>query len=225
VLLLLTEDGSHSLKDERTGETYHSIHGAVQESRHIFIGQGLQFALQKELNVFEVGFGTGLNACLTWIEAEKKGINIAYTTVELFPVEEAVWEQLNYVTVLSDDSSSGMAAKSPISFQQLHSCSWGTFHTLSPHFTFRKLQVDFSHYSPDRQYDLVYFDAFSPEKQPELWTNERFETLAQHCNPGAILTTYCAKGTVKQALREAGFTVERLQGPPGKRHMLRGMRK
>ena len=257
--LLITEDGSHSLKDERTGETYHSIHGAVQESQHIFIERGLNCSLLKELNVFEVGFGTGLNAFLTWIEAEKSDISIRYTSVELYPVEQALWEKLNFESVSggektiinkntevgcetlvthdgpmisnqfhrqevdSNNQSTNESNNQPqISFHQLHTCSWGSFHTLSPHFSFRKLQVDFIHYTPDMHYDLIYFDAFSPEKQPELWLPERFATLAQHCNPGAILTTYCAKGIVKQALRDAGFTVERLQGPPGKRHMLRG---
>ncbi len=246
-IVLLTEDGSHSLKDERTGETYHSIHGAVQESRHIFIDRGLkeawhgdikvaslkelqiglqnepQYRLQvaslKKLNVFEVGFGTGLNAFLTWMEAEKSEINIRYTSVELYPVDQSEWEKLNYESLLNAETAK---SNYPVSFQKLHTCSWGTFHQLSPHFSFRKLKVDFTHYLPDMHYDLIYFDAFSPEKQPELWLPERFTTLAQHCNPGAILTTYCAKGIVKQALRDAGFTVERLHGPPGKRHMLRG---
>jgi len=229
-IVLLTEDGSHTLEDERTGETYHSIYGAVQESRHIFIERGLKEAFHKaekpaslkELKIFEVGFGTGLNAFLTWMEAERSEISIRYTSVELYPVEQSEWEKLNYESILNNESANEHINWPKPSFQLLHTCSWGTFHQLSSHFSFRKLQVDFTHYFPDMHYDLIYFDAFSPEKQPELWLPERFATLAQHCNPGAILTTYCAKGIVKQALRDADFTVERLKGPPGKRHMLRG---
>lgn len=234
--LVITEDGSHSLRDARTGETYHSKHGAVQESRHIFIERGLHCCSLNEIEIFEVGFGTGLNAYLSWMEAEKNGINLRYTSVELYPLAQSEWEKLNFESVLSNvpepklsnDSyepvthSTGATQPATPLFQQLHTCSWGSFHQLSPCFSFRKLQVDFSVYTPDRSYDLIYFDAFSPEKQPELWLPERFATLARHCNRGAILTTYCAKGIVKQALRDAGFTVERLKGPPGKRHMLRG---
>lgn len=210
---LFTEDGSHSLRDKRTGETYHSIHGAIQESQHVFIEHGLNCTTLNELSVFEVGFGTGLNAYLTRLEAEKKNLSIRYTTVELFPLQQAEWGKLNF--------SSQLNAADEL-FEELHSCSWGDFHRLSPHFSFRKLLVDFTYYIPDSQYDLIYFDAFSPDKQPQLWLPERFTTLASHCTPGATLTTYCAKGIVKQALRNAGFTIERLQGPPGKRHMLRG---
>lgn len=214
--LVTTEDGSHSLHDMRTGETYHSIHGAVQESRHIFIERAFLHSGIQEPDILEIGFGTGLNALLTWTEAEKSGRKVSYTTVELYPLEPSIWQQLNYPALLTEQS--------PEAFSQLHSCAWGTFHQLSPYFSFRKLAVDFCKYQPDSQFDLVYFDAFSPEKQPELWLPERFTTLANQCKPGAILTTYCAKGIVKQALREAGFTVERLNGPPGKRHMLRGIR-
>jgi len=218
-MIVLTEDGSHSLMDQRTGETYHSIHGAVQESRHIFIERGLHCSVLNELRIFEVGFGTGLNAYLTWLEAERNGLSIQYTSVELYPVEQSEWEKLNYESLLHAESAN---LSQQISFQQLHTCSWGNFHQLSPRFSFRKLQIDFTHYTPDQSYDLIYFDAFSPEKEPELWLPERFTILANHCNPGAILTTYCAKGSVKQALREAGFSIERLKGPPGKRHILRG---
>jgi tRNA U34 5-methylaminomethyl-2-thiouridine-forming methyltransferase MnmC len=249
--LLITEDGSHSLLDERTGETYHSIHGAVQESNHIFIERGLlhracntqlstSIPVPTKLKILEVGFGTGLNALLTWLEAESKGIDISYTTVELYPIRKSEWEKLNYTGIApisqNKDLQQGLPAFKPttnelkrqqvnaqslVSFHQLHTSRWGEFHTLSGHFTFRKLQVDFTAYTPDTKYDLIYFDAFSPEKQPELWISKRFEMISRHCNPGAILTTYCAKGIVKQALRSAGFHVERLKGPPGKRHMLR----
>lgn len=226
--LIITDDGSHSLRDERTGETYHSTHGAVQESRHIFIERGLQCALSSRLDLFEVGFGTGLNAYLSWIEAEKRGINICYTTVELYPLASSDWELLNFTPVVENqhdpaqpDKPEELQTSKLISFSQLHTCTWGSFHQLSTHFRFRKIKADFTSYLPDMHYDLIYFDAFSPEKQPELWLPERFTTLANFCNSGAILTTYCAKGIVKQALRDAGFTVERLKGPPGKRHMLR----
>jgi tRNA U34 5-methylaminomethyl-2-thiouridine-forming methyltransferase MnmC len=212
--LIITEDGSHSLRNELLNETYHSIHGAIQESVHVFIENGLKQCPKPEINILEIGFGTGLNAFLTLIEAEKQNISIHYTGIELYPVSETIWREINYPDVI--------AKQQKALFYLLHACEWGKTQQITPHFSFRKMQCDFAAYEPEGMYDLIYFDAFSPEKQPELWLNNRFSTMAAHCNPGAILTTYCAKGIVKQALREAGFKVERLEGPPGKRHMLRG---
>lgn len=212
--LFITEDGSHSLRNEILNETYHSIHGAIQESVHVFIENGLKQCLKPEINILEIGFGTGLNAFLTMIEAEKRNISMHYTGIELYPVPETIWKVINYPDVI--------AIQQKAQFYFLHACDWGKQHQITPFFNFRKLQCDFASYEPEDRFDLIYFDAFSPEKQPELWLENRFATLAAHCNPGAVLTTYCAKGIVKQALREAGFIVERLEGPPGKRHILRG---
>jgi len=212
--LIITEDGSHSLRNEILNETYHSIHGAIQESVHVFVENGLKQCTRKEIRILEIGFGTGLNAFLTLIEAEKLNISIEYTGIELYPVPETIWKEINYPDVI--------AKQQKADFYFLHACEWEKTHQISPNFSFRKINCDFATFEPEDKFDLIYFDAFSPEKQPELWLQNRFTSLASHCNSGAILTTYCAKGIVKQALRDAGFKVERLDGPPGKRHMLRG---
>lgn len=213
--IILTSDGSHSLINRILNETYHSTHGAVQESMHVFIENGLRQCAKQQISIFEVGFGTGLNAFLTLLEAEKRAIFIHYTTIELFPIEKPQWSLLNF--------ADNYAKEQKEQFYHLHSCSWETCNDITEHFTIRKIQADFTDYQPDKNFDLIFFDAFSPEKQPGLWTQERFSTLSAHCKPGAILTTYCSKGIVKQALRGAGFTVERLRGAPGKRHMLRAV--
>lgn len=213
--VIITSDGSNSLINKELNETYHSTHGAVQESMHVFIENGLRKCAKQQISIFEVGFGTGLNAFLTLLEAEKRGIFIHYTTIELFPIEKPLWSLLNF--------ADNYAKEQKNQFYHLHSCSWGTDNIITEHFTIRKIQADFTNYQPDKNFDLIFFDAFSPEKQPSLWTVDRFSMLARHCNPGAILTTYCSKGIVKQALRNAGFTVERLRGAPGKRHMLRAV--
>ena len=212
--VIITSDGSHSLINRELNETYHSTHGAVQESMHVFIENGLRQCAKHQISIFEVGFGTGLNAFLTLLEAEKRAIFIHYTTIELFPVEKPLWSLFNF--------ADNYAKEQKEQFYHLHSCAWETNNIISKHFTIRKIKADFTDYQPDKTFDLIFFDAFSPEKQPGLWTQERFSTLATYCNPGAILTTYCSKGIVKQALRGAGFVVERLWGAPGKRHMLRG---
>jgi tRNA U34 5-methylaminomethyl-2-thiouridine-forming methyltransferase MnmC len=211
--IVITSDGSHSLINRELNETYHSTHGAVQESMHVFIENGLRKCAKQQIDILEVGFGTGLNAFLTLLEAEKRAVFIHYTTIELFPIEKPLWSLLNYTDNYSESQKE--------QFYLLHGCDWGTENTVTKNFTIRKVQADFTNYQADKNFDLIFFDAFSPEKQPQLWSEGRFRMLASHCKPGAILTTYCAKGVVKQALRNAGFTVERLPGAPGKRHMLR----
>lgn len=212
--IILTSDGSHTLFNNELNEAYHSTNGAVQESMHVFIENGFRQCAKKQIDILEVGFGTGLNAFLTLIEATNHAIEIHYTTIELYPVAESLWSKLNFTEAYSKHQKE--------QFYHLHSCQWGLNKQITPHFSFRKIQADYTGFEPDKKFDLIFFDAFSPEKQPELWTKERFSMLAAFCNTGAILTTYCSKGIVKQALREAGFTVERLRGAPGKRHMLRG---
>ncbi len=213
--IIITADGSHSLINRELNETYHSTHGAVQESMHVFIENGLRQCAKQQIDMLEVGFGTGLNAFLTLLEAEKRGIFIHYTTIELFPIEKPLWSLLNFADNYTNEQKD--------QFYHLHSCEWGSDTLITNHLTIRKIQADFINFQSEKTFDLIFFDAFSPEKQPTLWSQERFSTLAAHCKPGAILTTYCSKGTVKQALRGAGFTVERLRGAPGKRHMLRAI--
>lgn len=214
--LILTEDGSHTLFVPGIDECYHSTHGAVQESRHIFIEAGLKQCSKSEIKVLEVGFGTGLNAFLAMMEAERSGKRIQYTSLEKYPVEVNKALQLNYPEELSSENRSH--------FELMHTSSWNNEVQLTPFFTLKKIETDFTLYALEDKFDIVFFDAFSPEKQPEMWMPERFEMIFEHCNAGAILTTYCAKGVVRRAMQAAGFLVERLPGPPGKREILRGLK-
>ena len=214
--LLITEDGSNTLYVPEIDECYHSSHGAIQESRHIFIEAGLKQCEKSEINVLEVGFGTGLNAFLTMIQAERSGKQIQYVSLEKYPVETEKALQLNYPEELLSEKRS--------CFELMHLSDWNKKVQLTPFFSLEKVETDFTQYTPVDKFDIVFFDAFSPEKQPEMWTQERFGLIYKYCNDAAILTTYCAKGVVRRAMQAAGFTVERLAGPPGKREILRGIR-
>ena len=212
--LKITEDGSHTLFVPGIDECYHSTHGAIQESKHIFIDAGLKQCPKNEIRILEIGFGTGLNAFLTLLEAEWSEKHIHYTSLELYPVETGKALQLNYPEQLAPEKRQA--------FEEMHTADWNVEISISPFFKLNKLEADFTGFNLKDHYDVVYFDAFSPEKQPEMWSRELFEKIYAHCNPGAILTTYCAKGIVRRAMQSAGFLVERLPGPPGKREILRG---
>lgn len=211
-----TSDGSHTLYVPKIDECYHSTHGAIQESRHIFINAGLKHCQRSDINVLEIGFGTGLNALLALEEAEKSKKHIYYTTIEKYPVEIETAFQLNYPEQLN--------IKYRQLFEQIHSSLWNKNVQISSNFTLKKIKTDFTDFEPKSFYDVVFFDAFSPEKQAEMWTEHQFEKIFRQCNQGAVFTTYCAKGNVRRALQNAGFTVERLPGPPGKREILRALR-
>lgn len=213
-ILQETEDGSHTLYLPEIDETYHSTHGAVNESRHVFLRAGFDCCPKPELYVLEVGFGTGLNAYLTALESECKSL-VHYYTVEKFPLAEAAWSQLNFAARCGGDEAL---------FQAIHAAAWGCDVELSPKFHLQKIEADFTCLSLHKQFDLIYYDAFSPEKQPELWTEAIFEKLYALTSKGGILTTYCAKGSVRRAMQAAGFAVERILGPKGKREMLRATR-
>jgi len=209
-----TKDGSTTLYAPEIDETYHSIHGAIQESLHIFINAGLKECKKQNINLLEVGFGTGLNAFLSLIEAEKSNKTIVYTALEKYPVCEKILRQLNYTKIYNAEYQGH--------FTNIHSCKWGSTQKISSHFSIHKIQYDFTLYDDLQQYDVVFFDAFSPEKQSEMWSEKMFAKLYKHCATDAILTTYCAKGAVRRAMTAAGFKVERLSGPVGKREILRG---
>lgn len=213
--LLITSDGSHTLFVPEIDECYHSTHGAIQESRHIFIEAGLKQCQKSKISVLEIGFGTGLNAFLTLIEAENSQKQIQCTSLELYPVEMEKALQLNYASLISPELK-------PY-FEQLHTSPWNENVQISPYFTLKKTEVDFTKFDFEGKFDVIYFDAFSPEKQPEMWSEQQFEKLYKCCNFEAVLTTYCAKGIVRRAMQNAGFKVERLPGPPGKREILRGL--
>jgi len=214
--LFITEDGSHTLFVPAIDECYHSTHGAVQESQHIFINSGFKQCKKSEIRVLEIGFGTGLNAFLTLMEARETGQKVYYTSLEKYPVEVEQALKLNY----GDNHSSELKK----SFDLLHTSLWNAQVQIASFFLLQKLQADFTIFDLDEMYDVIYFDAFSPEKQPEMWGEALFEKIYDHCNPGAILTTYCSKGIVRRAMQAAGFSVERLPGPPGKREILRSRR-
>ena len=209
--LQLTEDGSHTIYSERFSEHYHSIHGAVQESKHVFIEAGLRRCTKKSINILEIGFGTGLNALLSYLESGVDKLSIRYTTIELYPLVPSETEKLNYSEILDSQSV----------FDQMHAAYWEEWHSIDKNFSLLKLKLDLTLFSLKGKFDLIYFDAFSPEVQPELWEDAVFENMAAHCNPKAVLTTYSAKGAVRRSLQRAGFHVERIPGPPGKREMLR----
>ena len=211
--LIITEDGSHTLFVPAIDECYHSTHGAVQESKHIFIEAALKQCAKTEIRVLEIGFGTGLNAFLTMIEAERSDKKIHYTSLEKYPVEVGKALQLNY--------PEAFPAVSREIFELLHTSVWGEEVQIGSNFWLTKTEADFTQFNFNEMFDVVYFDAFSPEKQPEMWSEELFKRIFAHCSEGAILTTYCAKGVVRRAMQSAGFMVERLPGPPGKRQILR----
>jgi len=215
--LITTEDGSHSLLHPVLNETYHSVHGALQESIHVFIRHGLAPLLatpRETLRVLEVGFGTGLNALLTWQAAQTSSTLIRYTSLEAYPVPEALWRQLNYAEALQ------MAA----SFERLHLAPWNTWSSLSPTFHLRKLHTTLQDVSLDEPVDLIYFDAFAPSKQPDMWTLPMLEKATAALQPGGVFVTYCAKGQLKRDLKSLGLIVETLAGPPGKKEMVRATR-
>lgn len=214
--LVLTSDGSHTLFVPEIDECYHSTHGAILESRHIFIEAALNHSVKSALSVLEVGFGTGLNAFLTLNETETNDKQIHYITLEKYPVPLEQVALLNYSEIISPDKK-GL-------FELMHYWQWNQPVQLTSQFILEKIYTDFSTFNHSAQYDVVFFDAFSPEKQPEMWTQPLFEKIYAHCNRDAILTTYCAKGMVRRALQNAGFVVERLPGPPGKREFLRAMK-
>ncbi len=211
--LQITSDGSHTLFVPEIDECYHSSHGAIQESQHIFIEAGLKQCPKDEICVLEVGFGTGLNALLALVEAERSGKKIQYIALEKYPVDSEKTLLLNYPAMIDSDKQDV--------FNLLHTSMWNEPIEITSYFTLHKIETDFTQHIHSQHYDVVFFDAFSPEKQPEMWLVEQFEKLYKSCNLGAVLTTYCAKGIVRRAMQEAGFKVERLPGPPGKREILR----
>jgi len=213
VELKITSDGSHTLFVPEINETYHSTHGSIQESMHIFIETGLRQCKKTEISILEIGFGTGLNAFMTLLEALKINIIIHYTTLELYPVEVEKAILLNFPEILSSENRN--------LFEKLHTSKWNEEVQINSNFLLNKIKTDFTTYTFDKDFDVIYFDAFSPEKQPEMWSQQQFEKLYKQCNNGAILTTYCAKGAVRRAMQAAEFKVERLAGPPGKREILR----
>jgi tRNA U34 5-methylaminomethyl-2-thiouridine-forming methyltransferase MnmC len=216
--IIETADGSHSISIPEMNVTYHSRHGAIQESMHVFVEAGFRYIsnqlMNQQINIFEMGLGTGLNAFLTAIEAEIRKVKVYYMAVEEFPlgIEEVL--RLNYSESLKHKEW----------FMALHECKWDEDIAINEYFTFRKEQVDIIGYSINQAFNIVYYDAFAPTAQPELWTTEIFNKLNSLLFPEGILVTYCSKGDVRRAMQKAGLIVEKIPGPPGKREMVRAFK-
>lgn len=211
-----TADGSYTLYVPQMDEHYHSVKGALTESEHIFIRMGLEHSQAASPRVLEIGFGTGLNAFLTLLAADRNGRRVHYTTVERYPVDMETVHALRYAETVCPGRASD--------FYALHAAPWNADCVLSPCFVLHKQEADFTELSwAESLFDVIYFDAFAPEKQPEMWSQELFNRLFNSLSPGGIFVTYCAKGAVRRMLQSAGFVMERLPGPPGgKREILRG---
>lgn len=213
IKIISTKDGSDTLYSPQFNEHYHSTFGAINESKHIFIKEGINFRQLKSVNIFEMGFGTGLNVFLAFLEAKERNITVRYTSIEKYPVELETIKKLNYTKLLSTENQN--------IFNLLHECDWNKGINLNGNFTFKKILNDFNKYQFTENFDIVFFDAFAPETQAELWSTENFKKIYTALNNYGIITTYSSKGLVKKNLREAGFIVKRLKGPEGKRHILR----
>ena len=214
--ILTSADGSPTIMDQATGATFHSRHGAISESRHIFIEHGLLYAMQRfgnSLSVFEVGFGSGLNAALTLVEAETRNLQVRYTAVEKHPLDSQTMQEY------------GRRLNYPLSaaYHRVWEAEWDTVAGLG-NMTLEKRVADFCAFNSGRQFHAVYFDAFAPGVAPEMWTEERFAMLARSLAPGGALVTFCAQGEVRRRLRRAGYEVQKLPGAPGKREMTRAIR-
>ncbi len=222
--LITTSDGSHSLYVPELNETYHSKHGAIQESQHVFIEAGLKSneieAFQSEpLNILEMGFGTGLNVFLTYLHLSASNQFTHYTSLEAYPIPPKMVQQLNYPELLKANEADKKI------FEKLHECAWNENIEVSPNFHLSKLQQKLEEVDlPPNHFNVVYYDAFAPEVQPELWTEAIFAKIYAAMQKNGVLTTYCAKGVVKRALKKVGFEVIGLPGPPGKREITKAVK-
>lgn len=212
--IIPTSDGSVTVYNEALDETYHSIHGAIQEARHVFIKNGLETFPDNTIDILEVGLGTGLNLFLTYLFTHEEGIKVNYTALEPHPLPLEFIKELNYPALLEAEESRDV-------FFQIHKIPADQIIELSTRFKLNKINKPVSQWESDHPFDLIYFDAFGPRAQPEMWLPEVFEKMYAVLKPGGILVTYCAKGEVKRNLKNIGFNVETLSGPPGKREMTR----
>lgn len=219
--LVLSQDGSHTVISEKFGVSYHSKYGAIQETQTVFIDAGLRFQEERDysrISILEMGFGTGLNAAMTMLQA-KSSIQIDYTTIEAYPLSEAQYSNLNYPDVLHMDDIQSKA------FLKMHQSDSNSPIQLNDSFRFTKYLEKLEIFSTQHSFDIIYYDAFAPSSQEELWSQDMMTKLYHMCNDGAVLVTYCAKGSFKRALKGAGFEVEGIPGPIGKREMTRAHRR
>jgi tRNA U34 5-methylaminomethyl-2-thiouridine-forming methyltransferase MnmC len=216
--LLKTQDGSMTIYIPEMDENYHSGHGAFREAIHVFIQNGLRTLQKNEIRIFEMGFGTGLNALLTLQESMKSEVKIDYSGIEAYPVDLELIEGVKYGDLVQDEAS--------ILFPQLHLLAWNESHDLTANFKFKKLHEKIEDHIPEmNSYDLIYFDAFGPRAQGEMWELPVLKKMYDMLKTEGVLVTYCAKGQFKRDLRSLGFETESLPGPPGKREMTRAVKR
>jgi tRNA U34 5-methylaminomethyl-2-thiouridine-forming methyltransferase MnmC len=214
--ITLTSDGSHTIYVPELDEHYHSIHGAVQESALVYIQNGLGYCKANPVNIFEVGFGTGLNTLLSVIYGQNDERIFNYTSIEKNPLGISVINTLNHWSFAGSEGRQ--------IFEKIHNYDWGIFQQITRNFYLKKIRCDILTDKIEGKFDLIYFDAFGPDKQPEMWTPDVFEKIAEITSGGGIFVTYSAKGNVKRLLKANGFKIEMLPGPPGKREMIRAIR-
>ena len=212
--IIYTTDGSTTIHIKDWEECYHSKHGAIQEAKHVFIKNGLALFPNQKVSILEIGFGTGLNTFITYLEAKGLGQTIDYTGVEAYPISKDELQSMNYLKELN-------ALESKAVFDEMHNSDWEKTHNLSENFSLIKRKQFFEEIDDVEKFDLIYFDAFGYRVQPELWSLSIFEAMYKALKNNSVLVTYAARGIIKRNMIEAGFTVEKLAGPPGKREMFR----
>lgn len=212
--IIQTSDGSTTIHLPDWNESYHSKHGAIQEAKHVFIKNGLSLFEGKPVSILEIGFGTGLNTFITFLEAKKVHQKIDYVGVEAYPISSEEVLRMNYVSELDATADSTV-------FEKMHQCAWEEKIPISENFDLTKRKQFFNEIEDENRFDLIYFDAFGYRVQPELWSTEIFQKMFNALKSDGILVTYAARGVVKRSMIEVGFTVEKLAGPPGKREMFR----
>lgn len=217
--IIPTADGSKTIFIPEINEQYHSVNGAITESEYIFVNKGFTFRKKNNPVVFETGFGAGLNALLTALNAEKTNRHTTYYAIEKHPLPHEITQALAYGDIISEEAAN--------IYEKIHLCEWEKTVAITPHFNIHKIKADLIDYSFNAlpMFDIVYFDAFAPDKQPEMWTPAIFKKIYTQSAPEAVFVTYSAKGEIRRQLANIGFEVERLSGPPGKKHILRGIKK
>ena len=212
--LKITADGSHTIINKDLNVSYHSTHGAIQESQHVYIDTGLRHIKKKKISILEVGFGTGLNALLTLMNSDDNHSEILYEAIELHPLDSVCISSLNYLSILNAEY---LREK----FMAMHSSPWNAQTNISGTFQLNKLHGDIRDIAISSTFDLVYFDAFDPAVQPEIWTTDVFKKIYMSMNEGGTLVTYSSKAVIRRMMETAGFRIEKVQGPWGKREIVR----
>lgn len=213
-----TQDGSSTILIEDWGESFHSIHGAIQEAQHVYINNGLRFVFQNnssKIEVLEIGFGTGLNCFMSLVCCNELNLQVNYTGIEGYPLNKSEWELLNYAEAYEEKYHS--------IFEKIHDVDWEISNKIAQNFSLTKHAMMFENIDFNNQFDLVYFDAFGYQYQPELWSENIFIKIKKAMKPNGVLVTYACKGEVNRTLKKLGFKIEKLDGPPGKRHMTRAI--